>query len=170
MKQIVTKKCKSFSLTDEMKPPGQLPLSLTNGFEWANQHLDPVWQNLKKTKTLQWRIMKLWILFFWWFLFLPAMLFRIRIRGHCWKAKKQIFPSNVKASSFQKNVKFFNLFHHLPLARETKYFFEFSGFSWRIRYQQLTHLGRMDSTVAKSKFTMVQIFPAVWAGRRSLCM
>jgi len=50
MKQIVTKKCKSFSLTDEMKPPGQLPLSLTNGFEWANQHLDPVWQNLKKPR------------------------------------------------------------------------------------------------------------------------
>jgi len=33
---------------------------------------------------------------------------------------------------------------------------------------QLTQLGRTDSAVAKSKFTTVQIFPAVWAGMLSL--
>jgi len=60
--------------------------------------------------------------------------FQDQDQGSLLNSKNQILPSNVKASSFQKMCNFSTLHAFFSsLCKETKYFFEFSGFSCHIR-------------------------------------
>jgi len=114
----------------EIKPPGQLPLSLTDCFEWANQHPDPVWQNLKNTwHSSEWS----WVYKFFSFDGFYFYLLCFSGSGSGVIAENKSFPVMPNYQAFKKCAIFQPYIFFSSHAKETKYFFEFSGFYWRIQ-------------------------------------